>query len=79
MNWSRFLCAIVCSVLTSGSALAADVVLRVGSSNSPQSALGRGLDKVAELVTAAKVGVEIKIFPGGQLGAEYLGRRGIRG
>ncbi len=69
MSWVRWSCAVACSWLLINTALAADVTLRVGSSNSPQSALGRGLDKVAELVAAAKVGVELKIFPSGQLGA----------
>jgi TRAP-type C4-dicarboxylate transport system substrate-binding protein len=69
MKFVRIIGAAAFLLTMSGQAFAADVVLRIGSSNSPQSALGHGLDKVAELVAAAKVGVEVKIFPSGQLGA----------
>jgi TRAP-type C4-dicarboxylate transport system substrate-binding protein len=60
--------ALVGTALLSGSAMAAEVTLRVGTSNAPDSALGRAFQKTADLVAAAGVGLELKIFPSGQLG-----------
>ena len=56
------------SLSIAGPVPAADVALRIGSSNSPESALGRGLNKVAALVDQANVGLKLQIFPSGQLG-----------
>lgn len=47
---------------------AADTTLRIGSSNPEDSALGRGLNKMAALVARANVGLKLQIFPSGQLG-----------
>lgn len=64
----KFFCALAVSAVLAMPASAADVTLRVGTSNSPDSALGRGMNKVAELVQKANVGLTLQIFPGGQLG-----------
>jgi TRAP-type transport system periplasmic protein len=70
VNWSmRLVVAVVLSLICGTSARAADVTLRVGSSNPPDSALGRGLDEMAALVARADVGLKLQIFPSGQLGA----------
>ena len=70
MNWSRNLVgAIALSLISAMPVYAADMTLRVGSSNSPDSALGRGLNHIAELVEKANVGLKLQIFPSGQLGA----------
>jgi TRAP-type C4-dicarboxylate transport system substrate-binding protein len=70
MNWSKsFVGALALSLLSALPGYAADVTLRVGSSNSPDSALGRGLNNIAALVEKANVGLHLKIFPSGQLGA----------
>ncbi len=70
MNWSKRLLMAVAVLLVCGTvAHAADVTLRIGSSNPPDSALGRGLDKMAALVAQANVGLKLQIFPSGQLGA----------
>lgn len=70
MNWSKSLLgAVAISIMSALPALAADVTLRIGSSNSPDSALGRGLNNIAAIVEKANVGLKLQIFPSGQLGA----------
>jgi TRAP-type transport system periplasmic protein len=69
MTWTlRCMIFVVASLISVTVASAADVTLRIGSSNPPDSALGRGLDKMAALVTQANVGLKLQIFPSGQLG-----------
>lgn len=70
MNWTRNLIgAVALSLVSALPAYAADITLRIGSSNSPDSALGRGLNNIAALVEKANVGLKLQIFPSGQLGA----------
>ena len=70
MTWSKnLLSALALALISAVPALAADITLRIGSSNSPDSALGRGLNNIAALVEKANVGLKLQIFPAGQLGA----------
>jgi TRAP-type C4-dicarboxylate transport system substrate-binding protein len=70
MSWSKRLMGLLALALCPAlPAHAADMTLRIGSSNSPDSALGRGLNNIAALVEKANVGLTVKVFPSGQLGA----------
>jgi TRAP-type transport system periplasmic protein len=68
MNFRRACLALSGFLLICHCAAAADMTLRIGSSNSPDSALGRGLNDVAARVEKANVGLKLQIFPSGQLG-----------
>ena len=67
---NRIFVTVAATALTAfaGQALAADVSLRVGTAVPATSVQGKAVNKFAEIVNGKNIGVDIKVFPGAQLG-----------
>ena len=68
MNYLSKLYAFAFVTLTSFAVNAEEISLRIGTAVPATSAQGEAISKFAEIVNGKNLGLDVKIFPGGQLG-----------